>query len=900
MQLSSLQVRSRLLTVLFVLTLSLCWTAAPAMADGGQKAAAEAARQNDTGTSDVADGKDEDGGDAVRTPEEMAAEAVRREAAQARQEAQQAAAAEQKARDAAELSENDLLDDIWSSQRGRIEAVIEEATRLSENFLKDTGHLENLRPVEKDIRRLLIMVAEFKQWPAALEAVYRRMGISGDLARSLVTDVSAPQANARKLLDQLNSSVENLGEMTVSHQSETGEYLSRINTARFMLTAIIARYDSALAPTSALVQRVADTRADISRQLPELWLSYYRSGPVPWLTFAQWESVPRNLGYLAMGLNLRRYVELPLTSSQWQGALTRFFITLLSFSVLSLIILNRVLHASPDILSHLKRYSLPWNVLGISLLAAAYTPALEPFKLFMALGNLCLILGQITLAWDLRRIKFKEMTRERSPLLSVVPATLAAYILVYLPLPQLVTLLLWLIVLICNIFWMRRRETKPEDFGDMHVERSITEMQPLILWPCLIVCLLGFHFYSMAIYLLFSSLSIAIQLSVASLSIISRMNEKLNEEESPSLLGSFLLALAAPVALMLSFGALSLWLATLPGGVDMLQFYIFKSVSIGETQLNFVQVLLIATAFFLARTVATKGKSFIMRLPERGARIDPSLITPLQTIYFYLVWFIFILFVLRSLGMNLSNLAVIAGGLSVGIGFGMQTIVNNFISGIILIFSRTLQVGDIVEVGGVVGRIKQIAMRASVVETYDSAIIYVPNSAFVSGNLTNWTSNSRSCRQHVFISVAYGSDTQQVVKVLLDIAEKHRDTLAYPKPVVQFLNFGDSNLDFRLSFWVRDYDISAGVSSDIRFAINKRFEEEHINIAYPTMDLNVHEEQKQPHGGRSSLLARPCARPGGRRLPRRVRCSAAGRAANRGADAAQADSSAPANQGHTE
>ncbi len=875
MLLSPLQARRRVLAVCLFLALSLCWTAVPVMADGDQSAAAPAERQS---PGDAAGGQEGEQGGTAAKPEDVAAEAVRREAAQTQQAAQQAANAEQKAKEVAELSENDLLNDIWSSQRGRVEAVIEEATSLSENFLKDTGHLEKLRPLEEDIRRLLIMVAEFKQWPSALEAVHRRLGISGDLARAMVTDVSSPQASARKLLEQLNSSVETMSEMAVSHQSETGEYLARINTARFMLTAIIARYDSALAPTNALVQRVNDTRADIAGQMPELWLGYYRSGPVPWLTFAEWEAVPRNLSYISLGLSLRRYVELPLTSSQWQSAITRFAVTLLSFSVLAILIINRVFHAHPEICSHLRRYSVPWNVLGIALLAASWTPTLEPFRAFMALGNICLILGQITLAWDLRRLKFTEVTRTKSPLLGVMPATLAAYVLFYLPLPQLVTLIAWLVVLVGNIVWMRRRSLGPEEFRDMHVERTVIEMQPLILWPCLIFCLLGFHFYSMAIYLLFSSLSIAVQLSVASFSLIARMNEKLNAEDSPSLLASLLLALAAPMVLMLRIGARSQRVATLPGGVDMLQFYIFKSVSIGETQLNFVQVMLIASAFFLARTLATKGKSFIMHLPERGARIDPSLITPLQTIYFYLVWFIFILFVLRSLGMNLSSLAVIAGGLSVGIGFGMQTIVNNFISGIILIFSRTLQVGDIVEVGGVVGRIKQISMRASVVETYDSASIYVPNSAFVSSNLTNWTSNSRSCRQHVFVSVAYGSDTQKVVKVLLSIAEKHRDTLAFPKPSVQFLNFGDSNLDFRLSFWVRDYDVGAGVSSDIRFAINQRFEEEHISIAYPTVDLNVQKEQAPAPraAGRSSLPAgRPHARPGGRRRPRRLRPQAA-------------------------
>ncbi|MDO5537026.1 MAG: mechanosensitive ion channel, partial [Desulfovibrionaceae bacterium] len=168
---------------------------------------------------------------------------------------------------------------------------------------------------------------------------------------------------------------------------------------------------------------------------------------------------------------------------------------------------------------------------------------------------------------------------------------------------------------------------------------------------------------------------------------------------------------------------------------------------------------------------------------------------------------------------------------------------------------------------------KQITVRATVIETYDSAIIYVPNSAFVSGNLTNWTSNSRSCRQHVLVSVAYGTDTKKVVKILLDIADKHKDTLAYPKPAVTFLNFGDSNLDLRLTFWVRDYDIGSGVASDIRFAINQRFAEENIEIAYPTMDLHVEKKPVAPTATQvrrnTSLSRQPVVRRKTRRTPRR-------------------------------
>ena len=175
----------------------------------------------------------------------------------------------------------------------------------------------------------------------------------------------------------------------------------------------------------------------------------------------------------------------------------------------------------------------------------------------------------------------------------------------------------------------------------------------------------------------------------------------------------------------------------------------------------------------------------------------------------------------QSHGDFASNLAMVAGGLSVGIGFGMQTIVNNFLSGLILIFSRTLQAGDVVEVGGTQGRVRKISVRATMVETFDNALIIVPNSEFVASRLINWTRNSRTVRKEIKIGVAYGSDTAVVMRILLGTANANSNVLKYPPPSVAFADFGASTLDFSLKFWVRDYDVAVSTASDIRLEIER-------------------------------------------------------------------------------
>lgn len=177
-----------------------------------------------------------------------------------------------------------------------------------------------------------------------------------------------------------------------------------------------------------------------------------------------------------------------------------------------------------------------------------------------------------------------------------------------------------------------------------------------------------------------------------------------------------------------------------------------------------VHLLLIITLF--TRTAVGMGSRFLARLPKQGVAIDATLIPPMQTAFTYALWCCFGLFALRAVGMELSNLAMVAGGLSVGIGFGMQTIVNNFLSGLILIFSRTLQAGDVVEVGGTQGRVHKISVRATMVETFDNALIIVPNSEFVASRLIG-RATSRTVRREIKIGVAYGSDADQAGKFAL-------------------------------------------------------------------------------------------------------------------------------------
>ena len=223
---------------------------------------------------------------------------------------------------------------------------------------------------------------------------------------------------------------------------------------------------------------------------------------------------------------------------------------------------------------------------------------------------------------------------------------------------------------------------------------------------------------------------------------------------------------------------------------------------------------------------------------ERGSRES------IATVGNYIGIALAIIIALAVAGMDFSKLAIIAGALSVGIGFGLQNIVNNFVSGLILLFERPIKTGDwVVASGGVEGHVKKISIRSTQIESFDRADIIVPNSELIAGNLTNWVHKNRNGRIRIPVSVAYGSNTEQVRDLLTGIAGSHPDVITgHPDmhdPRALFLAFGDSSLDFELRFFVKDIQKRINLTSDMNFAIDKAFRENGIEIPFPQRDVHM-------------------------------------------------------------
>ncbi|NQT68676.1 MAG: mechanosensitive ion channel [Desulfobacteraceae bacterium] len=218
--------------------------------------------------------------------------------------------------------------------------------------------------------------------------------------------------------------------------------------------------------------------------------------------------------------------------------------------------------------------------------------------------------------------------------------------------------------------------------------------------------------------------------------------------------------------------------------------------------------------------------------------MEPGLQDSITTISIYVMWGLGVILALSVLGVSTTSLTVVFGALGVGLGFGLQAIFNNFVSGIILLFERPIQVGDAVEVQGVWGEVKKINVRATVVQTFDNASLIIPNSEFISSQVTNWSFKEPSLRRKVSVGVAYGSDIELVRKTLIEIAGQVPHVHKNPKPDVLFDDHGDSALIFTLRYWttIKYYYIT---STDIRFALDRLFRERDIEIAFPQRDIHI-------------------------------------------------------------
>lgn len=263
------------------------------------------------------------------------------------------------------------------------------------------------------------------------------------------------------------------------------------------------------------------------------------------------------------------------------------------------------------------------------------------------------------------------------------------------------------------------------------------------------------------------------------------------------------------------------------------------SFTIGEMVLSVKMILLVLITVYIALVVSWFLKSILEAEVFPRKQYDRGVRDAIKKLLHYSLILVGFMFALSIAGIELKNLAVLVGAFGIGIGFGLQNIVNNFVSGLILLFERPVKVGDTLVVDGEWGQVKKIGLRSTIVETYNRAEIIVPNSELISQKVTNWSLSNRVARVVLPVGVAYGSNVEKVLRILLEAATAHPDILSDPEPSPIFTGFGDSSLNFELRVWVEDVGQMLVVKSWLGQYVDRKFREEGVEIPFPQRDLHV-------------------------------------------------------------
>jgi small-conductance mechanosensitive channel len=678
------------------------------------------------------------------------------------------------------------------------------------------GRPYETRGVLQDLRSLS---AEIQEGMHPAEQLLQKLKNRQDKIALLATEASQPWT--RELPPSLRDTLEGL-KRTLSQNAQA------ITTHQKELTRVLKK-------STDLHDRAQETMASMEKDLPGSWKRLLFSPDHTLLDPEVWKTSLSDLGKWVTDLPAFLRIQLPATGAEWidwTGKVTLYWLLLLGtifFGLRKTSIWRQMTEAKKT--GQIRSPGI-WVSLSLALLGAFFTSAYHQSTLQLSLIYLALFYGIMRTAWIGRVVEEPEnrVSALRPGFFLFAGATL----LQLLDLPQLFSTLIWLSMLGISILTARKLHTP------LLLEKTIVTLTPFICAILFLLAFFGLLQLSLIMGQVWALLCLFLQMVVVATGWLRAGVEHLPATLGMTIVKGLVIGFGSPLIWILGFSVVLSWLTIHLGSDFVFQRISSMNLSWGDYSLNFFRFTVIIVLFYLTHAFVNIWGAILDQKYFRWSKIDPGIITSLRTTGGYAIWIVSGIIAVNIMGIRLTSLAVIAGGLSVGIGFGLQNLINNFISGLILLFGRTIQADDIIQLDQTWGTVRKVNIRNTEVQTFDNSIIFVPNSELISGRLTNWTHRGDNrLRRDLLVGVAYGSDIEHVKTTLMDVAKFHPHVLSDPAPTVLFTAFGASSLDFILRVWVDHIDFSLSTLSDLHEGVNTAFAKAGIEISFPQMDLHV-------------------------------------------------------------
>ncbi len=753
--------------------------------------------------------------------------------------------------DAPVTNGDDALSQIWKTRLGDLDTIMEEASKLREVAEEQAKPLAvKLRTLRVQFTRLTGLYQASRGHPTEQLTLAQQMqGLRDSLQRGLQPlEVIAATINQRK--EDISSLQSDLREFSRENTAEEAapsgdaqgfqEYHKSLNLAAKRLGSASLRLEAILSPARSVLERMNASIGEIEGTLLDIWRNYYLT--TSGTNLDALASTPQMLTDWLVSLDSRMGFAYPQNLDEWEDALKSFLGTSFIMAIFAFLGL-RGAHELPTrwrvAFERVIKNAWVWIGIGLAMLSASSNQNGGVYFAFTLSGALILIAGIAAMSWRLRIAVLPSLAGMPSPLARLYPPAAIGVLMLFSDLPTRILGIVWGVIMVGFVVMIVSLNRRHKEDGLPLLERLSYGCAFYFGLASLFVSVFGYARMAILLFMVLFALVNTVTLASALTDLFTILADRVFSKETKPVRNAIAEALSIPLALVLSLFCTLPWAWAVPGARYLLDNAMSTNYTLGEASFDFTKLLVIALLFFLFRSLSTLGKASLDHLPERMPNIERGVLPPLRTMFVYAMWVIFGLIALGMLGVNFTSLAVVAGGLSVGIGFGMQNIFNNLISGLMLIFGRTILVGDYVEVGSTAGTVRAISIRSTTLETPERALVFVPNSTIMAGQFTNWTRNSRMVRKSLMVGVAYGTDIDLVQSLLLKAAGEQEHVLRYPSPSVIFTDFGASSLDFTLNVFIDNFDNATSTLSSLRVSVQKMFAENRIDIPFPQLSLHM-------------------------------------------------------------